>query len=110
DSRDDAQTALDHAKAHGYPESWIFSRQADAVTAAPSADASAMARLDSDPGTGQGGNPQGDTSTTQPPVAVPPQPTLQDLLKQVKELPTEVPPGYHLNQLYRDGEPANTQQ
>jgi hypothetical protein len=101
-SRDEAQTALDHAKAHGYPGSWIFSQQADAM--APSvADGSNMARFN-DPA-GQAVNAPDDGMGTHP--AMQPQPTLQDLLKQVKELPTEIPPGYRLNQLYRDGQPPN---
>jgi hypothetical protein len=90
DTRDDAQIALDHAKAGGYPDSWIFSRQTDT-----SADGSNMAQ---------------DVAGSQGPVALQPQPTLQDLLKQVKELPTDIPPGYRLNQLYRDGQPPASQQ
>ena len=93
DTRDDAQITLDHAKAGGYPDSWIFSRQADT-----SADGSNMAQL------------SGDGTSSQGPVALQPQPTLQDLLKQVKELPTDIPPGYRLNQLYRDGQPPVSQQ
>src|SRR5262245_7315811 len=107
DSRDDAHVALDRAKAGGYSDSWIFSRQSDTVTAAQAgsgADESNMARPNGNPDTGYGG------SSGQPPVALQPQPTLQDLLKQVKELPTDIPPGYQLNQLYRDGQaPASTQ-
>jgi hypothetical protein len=97
DTRDDAQIALDHAKAGGYPDSWIFNRQSDTNGQDGStADGSNMAQV--------GG------AGSQGPVALQPQPTLQDLLKQVKELPTDIPPGYRLNQLYRDGQPSDSQQ
>jgi hypothetical protein len=109
DSRDEAQTALDHAKVRGYPDSWIFSRQADAmtVTQAGDPDESNLARFNGDSADAMQNN-----SIQQPYVAEQPQPTLQELLKQVKELPTDIPPGYRLNQLYRDGQipPSNKQQ
>jgi hypothetical protein len=102
DTRDDAQIALDHAKAGGYPDSWIFSRQTEGMTsgqAGGSADGSNVVQTDGMNGAGY-----------QPPVTLQPQPTLQDALKQVKDLPTEIPPGYRLNQLYRDGRPPDKQQ
>jgi hypothetical protein len=109
-SREEAQAAQERAKAGGYPDSWIFSRSTDDETVAASgalnpADESNLARvLNDDTANAATGN---DLSTMENDLINQPQHqrTLQEALKQVKELPTEIPPGYRLNYLFRDGEP-----
>jgi len=114
ESREDAQSAQDRAKAAGYPDSWIFSRSTDAAVLAASgvlnsADDSNLSRVLNDDNanvaTGNDLRTMEDDLANEPPAVMQHQRTLQEALKDVKELPTEIPPGYRLNYLFRDGEP-----
>jgi SPOR domain len=102
-SRDAALTALDLAKANGYPDSWVFT-VADPAAPAESTvisaeDSSELEQVLNDDATGSYTSADLDAMEQELILSQPAQ--RPDLVEP--KLPTEIPPGYRLNSLFRDG-------
>jgi SPOR domain len=103
-SRDEATSALEHAKSNGYADSWVFAAAAGDVSPAEAGpvtgdDLSALEQVLNDDAGDSDVNAdldamEGDVIVNQPARSL-------DLDQPV--LPKEIPPGYRLNSLFRDG-------